>query len=63
MMKKNIMAVTEERNFDDFKEVGIDATASLYEAYRMAIEKHGPDAKVLVAPYAKWAKSINSKTS
>ncbi len=56
MMKKNIMAVTEERNLCALKEVGIEATTQLDEAYRIAIEKHGPRAKVLVAPYAKWAK-------
>ena len=60
MMKKNIIAVTEKQNFDAFKEVGIEATTSIDEAYKIALKRHSPNEKVLVAPYAKWAKPITT---
>jgi hypothetical protein len=38
----------------DGGEIGIDATTSLDEAFAQAMQRHGPDAKVLVLPYARY---------
>jgi hypothetical protein len=35
-------------------DIGIDATRSLDEAFAEALERHGPDAKVIVLPYARY---------
>ena len=35
-------------------DIGIDATTSLDEAFAAAMERHGPDAKVIVLPYARY---------
>ena len=35
-------------------DIGIDATTSLDEAYAEALAKHGPDAKVIVLPFARY---------
>ncbi|MCW3975380.1 MAG: lactate racemase domain-containing protein [Candidatus Bathyarchaeota archaeon] len=58
MMKKNVIVVTEEKNHEALKNLGIFATTSLEEAYEKASSKHGPKAKVIAAPYSKWAKPI-----
>ena len=58
MMKKNVIVVTEEKNHEALKNLGIFATTSLEEAYEKASGKYGPNAKVIAAPYSKWAKPI-----
>ena len=35
-------------------DIGIDATTSLDEAFAAAMERHGPDAKVIVLPFARY---------
>jgi len=37
----------------------IDATTSLVEAFGEALERHGPDAKVIVLPYARYQLPAN----
>jgi nickel-dependent lactate racemase len=54
LAKKDIIVVTEEKNFPAFKQVQLPASASLEAAFRMAMKKHGPEASVGVFPYGKW---------
>jgi lactate racemase len=35
-------------------DIGIDATTSLGDAFAEAMQKHGPDAKVIVLPFARY---------
>ena len=35
-------------------DIGIEATTSLDEAFAAAMERHGPDAKVIVLPFARY---------
>jgi nickel-dependent lactate racemase len=58
MMKKNLIVVTEDRNHEALKNLGIFATTSLEEAYEKASSNYGPNEKVIAAPYSKWAKPI-----
>jgi len=54
MTRKHLKLVTLEDNLELAAEIGIDATTSLDEAYAEALQKHGPDAKVIVLPYARY---------
>ncbi len=58
LMKKNVIVVTEEKNHEALENLGIFATTSLEKAYKKASSKYGSDAKVIAAPYSKWAKPI-----
>ena len=58
MMKKKVIVVTEEKNHEALRNLGIFATTSLEEAYKKAISEYGPDAKIIAAPYSKWSKPI-----
>jgi hypothetical protein len=40
-------------------DIGMEATTSLDEAFAEALERHGPDAKVLVLPYARYQLPAN----
>jgi len=35
-------------------DIGLDATTSLDDAFAAAMERHGPDAKVAVLPFARY---------
>jgi lactate racemase len=54
MTRKHLKLVTLEENLELAADIGIDATTSLDEAFAEARERHGPDAKVIVLPYARY---------
>ncbi len=54
MTRKHLTLVTLEENLELAADIGIDATTSLDEAFAAAMQRHGPDAKVAVLPYARY---------
>ena len=50
MTRKHLKLVTLEENLEMAADIGMDATTSLDEAFAEAMERHGPDAKVIVLP-------------
>ena len=54
MTRKHLKLVTLEENLAMAAEIGIDATTSLDAAFAEAMAKQGPDAKVVVLPYARY---------
>jgi nickel-dependent lactate racemase len=54
MTRKHLKMVTLEENLEMAADIGIDATSSLDDAYAEALAKHGPDAKVIVLPFARY---------
>jgi lactate racemase len=54
MTRKHLELVTLEENLEMAADIGLEATTSLDDAYAKALERHGPDAKVLVLPYARY---------
>jgi lactate racemase len=54
MTRKHLKMVTLEENLEMAADIGIDATTSLDEAFAEAMAKHGPDAKVIVLPFARY---------
>jgi lactate racemase len=54
MTRKHLTLVTLEENLEMAADIGMDATTSLDEAFAAAQERHGPDAKVVVLPYARY---------
>jgi len=54
MTRKHLKMVTLQENLEMAADIGIDATTSLEEAYAEALEKHGPDAQVIVLPFARY---------
>jgi nickel-dependent lactate racemase len=54
MTRKHLKLVTLEENLEMAADIGMDATTSLDEAFAGALERHGPDAKVIVLPYARY---------
>jgi nickel-dependent lactate racemase len=60
MTRKQLTLVTLEENLKMAAEIGIDATTSLDEAFAAAMERHGPSAKVIVLPYARYQLPANA---
>jgi lactate racemase len=54
MTRKHLSLVTLDENLAMAADIGIDATTSLDEAFAAAMERHGPDAKVAVLPFARY---------
>ena len=54
MTRKRLKLVTIEENLEMAADIGIEATTSLDGAFAEALERHGPDAKVIVLPYARY---------
>lgn len=54
MLSRKVKVVTMEKNIKDAQAVGIDATGSLPDAFREAMKRHGPDARVAVVPYGRY---------
>ena len=54
MTRKHVTMVTLEENLEMAADIGIDATTSLDEAFGAAMARHGPDAKVIVLPFARY---------
>ena len=59
MTRKHLKLVTLEENLEMSADIGIDATTSLDEAFAEAMERHGPDAKVIVLPFARYQLPAN----
>ena len=59
MTRKHLSVVTLEENLEMAADIGIDATTSLDGAFAAAMERHGPDAKVIVLPYARYQLPAN----
>jgi hypothetical protein len=60
MTRKHLKMVTLEENLEMAADIGIDATTSLEEAFAEAMAKHGPDAKVIVLPFARYQLPTNA---
>jgi nickel-dependent lactate racemase len=54
MTRKHLKLVTLEENLELAADIGIDATTLLDEAFAEALGRHGPEAKVIVLPYARY---------
>jgi nickel-dependent lactate racemase len=54
MTRKHLRLVTLEENLEMAADIGMNATTSLDEAFAQAMEQHGPDAKVIVLPFARY---------
>ena len=54
MTRKHLTMVTLQENLEMAADIGIDATTSLDDAFAQAMERHGPDAKVIVLPFARY---------
>jgi lactate racemase len=54
MTRKHLKLVTLEENLEMAADIGIDATSSLDEAFSEAMKRHGPEAKVIVLPFARY---------
>jgi nickel-dependent lactate racemase len=54
MTRKHLKLVTREDNLEMAADIGIDATTSLDEAFAETLERHGPDAKTIVLPFARY---------
>jgi lactate racemase len=52
--RRRLTMVTLEENLEMASDIGLEATTSLDEAFAAALERHGPDAKVVVLPYARY---------
>jgi nickel-dependent lactate racemase len=54
MTRKHLKLVTLQENLEMAADIGIDATISLDEAFDEAMKTHGPEAKVIVLPFARY---------
>src|SRR5436189_5411118 len=54
MTRKHLKLVTLEENLELAADIGMDATTSLDETFAAAMAQHGPDAKVIVLPFARY---------
>jgi lactate racemase len=54
MTRKHLSLVTLEANLELAADIGIDATTSLDDALATAMDRHGPEAKIIVLPYARY---------
>ena len=54
MTRKHLSLVTLEENLEMAADIGIDATTSLDGAFAAAMQRHGPEAKVIVLPFARY---------
>ena len=54
MSRKHLTIVTLEENLAMARDIGMNATTSLESAFAGAMARHGPDAKVVVLPFARY---------
>ena len=59
MVRKHLTLVTLEENLEMAADIGMDATTSLDEAFAAAMDRHGPDANVVVLPFARYQLPTN----
>ncbi len=55
MTRKDIVVVTQTENLQAARDVGLGATDSLEKAFKAAMEKHGPNARVAFVPYGRYS--------
>lgn len=55
MLEADISVVTQKDNLEDAREVGLNATNSIDEAFEEALGKYGSDSKVAFAPYGRYS--------
>ena len=55
LTRKDIVVVTMAENLEAAKGAGLGASASLEEAFKAALEKHGPNARVAFVPYGRYS--------
>ncbi len=55
MTRKNIVVVTDAANLEAAKGAGFGANTTLGEAFREAMKKHGPNARVAFVPYGRYS--------
>jgi nickel-dependent lactate racemase len=54
MTRKRLVMVTLEDNLELAADIGLEATTSLDTAFAEALERHGPGAKTVVIPFARY---------
>src|SRR5882757_7081989 len=54
MTRKRLTMVTLEENLAMAADIGMEATTSLEDAFAAAMQRKGPDAKVIVLPFARY---------
>ena len=54
MSRKRLTIVTLEENLPMARDIGMTATTSLETAFAETMTRHGPDAKVVVLPFARY---------
>ena len=54
MSRKGLTIVTLDENLEMAKDIGIPASNSLQDSLDKALKKHGPDAKIIVLPFARY---------
>jgi nickel-dependent lactate racemase len=55
MTRKDIVIVTNADNLEAAKGAGLGATTSLEEAFKAALDRHGPNARVAFVPYGRYS--------
>ncbi len=55
MTRKDIIVVTNADNLEAAKGAGLGATTSLEEAFKAALDRHGPNARVAFVPYGRYS--------
>jgi hypothetical protein len=54
MTRKHVAIVTNKENIDMSRDAGLDATASLTDAFKAAMDRHGLNARVAFVPYGRY---------
>jgi nickel-dependent lactate racemase len=54
MTRKHVTIVTQKENLGMTRDVGLDATDSLQEAFQVALKRHGAKARVAFVPYGRY---------
>jgi nickel-dependent lactate racemase len=53
MLRKHLTIVTLKDNVKMGKDIGLDVSDSIHDAFNAALKRHGPEARVVVLPYAR----------
>jgi hypothetical protein len=54
MSRKRLTIVTLQENLEMGRDIGMTATTDLQQAVDQALDRHGPDAKIVVLPFARY---------
>jgi nickel-dependent lactate racemase len=60
LTRKELIVVTQPKNFAGFKEISVKAVCSMEEALNAAYQKHGKNASLAFVPFAKWCVPLPS---